>query len=111
MEQLEHAPMKVDHYLYRLVPPRPTFPADMTEFEAGAMAQHFGYWQHLVDEGIAAVYGPVADPAGTWGLAVVRADREDDVRVLGSRDPAVSSGVATFEVFAMPDAVVGSART
>lgn len=108
MDQDEQRPMKIDHFLYKLISPRPTFPADMTELEAGVMAQHFGYWRNLLEEGIAVVYGPVADPAGMWGLAIVRADQEDDVRVVGTSDPAVSSGVATFEVFAMPDAIVGS---
>ena len=101
--------MKVEHFLYRLIPPRPTFASDMTAAEAGIMERHFGYWRERLDEGTAIVYGPVADPAGSWGLAVVRADHEEVVRGLGSGDPAVSSGMATFEVLAMPDAIVGAA--
>ena len=102
--------MKVEHFLYRLIPPRATFASDMTAAEGSIMERHFGYWQGLLDQGTAIVYGPVADPAGSWGLAVVRADHEEVVRELGSGDPAVSSGMATFEVFAMPDAIVsGSA--
>jgi uncharacterized protein len=97
---------KQQHFVYRLIPPRPSFAADMTEAEAGIMAQHIGYWQDLTDRGIAIVFGPVADPAGAWGLAVVEAESEEDVRGLSMEDPAVKSEMSTFDVFAMPDAIV-----
>ncbi len=111
MDQQDHGPMKIDHFVYKLIPPRPSFASDPTQTEAGIMARHFGYWRRLMDRGIAVVYGPVADPAGSWGLAVVEAESEEDVHALGVDDPAVSSGVATFEVFAMPDAIVRSASS
>ena len=56
------------------------------------MERHFGYWQERLDEGTAIVYGPVADPAGSWGLAVVRAHNEEDVRGLGVRRPGGQLG-------------------
>jgi uncharacterized protein YciI len=99
---------KANYFLYRLVPPRPTFATDMTEPEAAIMAQHVRYWQDLTEAGIAIVFGPVADPAGVWGLAVVEAEAEDDVHALGVEDPAVKSEMATFNVCAMPDAIVRS---
>lgn len=108
MDQPESAPKEVDHFLYRLIPPRPTFAFDMTAAEGAIMERHFGYWRELLDEQTAIVYGPVADPAGSWGLAVVRAEHEEDVRRLGSGDPAVSSGMATFEIFPMPNAIAGA---
>ncbi len=92
------------HYLYKLIPPRPTFGDDMTEAESTAMRQHVEYWQGLLDKGVAVVFGPVADPGGVWGLAVVQADDEQDVHALGADDPAVKSHVATYEVCAMPGA-------
>ena len=94
------------YFVYKLIPPRPTFAADMSDAEAGIMAQHAQYWQALTDRGTAVVFGPVADPAGVWGLAVVEAASEENVRALGLEDPAVTSEMATFEVFVMPDAVV-----
>ena len=96
------------YFVYKLIPPRPTFAADMSEAEAGIMAQHAHYWQGLTDRGTAVVFGPVADPAGVWGLAVVEAASEEVVRVLGLEDPAVTSEMATFDVFVMPDAIVRS---
>jgi uncharacterized protein YciI len=78
------------YFLYRLIPPHPTFATDMTEAKEAITAQHVGYWQDLTEAGIAIVFGPVADPAGVWGLAVVEAEAEDDVRALGvEEDPAV----------------------
>jgi uncharacterized protein len=98
----------VSHFVYKLIPPRPTFDADMNDDEAAVMGQHGEYWQGLVDSGRVIVFGPVSDPTGAWGLAVVEADSEDDVRSLGGADPAVTSGLATFEVLPMPVAIVRS---
>jgi uncharacterized protein len=99
---------RIDHFVYKLIPPRATFAADMSEAEAGIMAQHIGYWRGLTDRGTAIVFGPVADPAGVWGLAVVKAESAEDVYALGIEDPAVRSEMSTFQVFAMPDAIVRS---
>ena len=96
----------VTTYAYKLIAPRPTFAFDMTDAEAAVMGEHAAYWQELVDRGAAVVFGPVMDPAGTWGLAVVLAGEEAEVRAMGDADPAVTSGVATYDVFAMPGASV-----
>jgi uncharacterized protein len=96
------------HFLYKLIPPRPTFATDMQADEAQAMAEHVAYWKRLTDDRTAVVFGPVQDPAGSWGLAVVEADGEAEVRALGVRDPAVTSGVARFEVCPMGGAIVRS---
>ncbi len=38
------------HFLIKLIPPRPTFPMDMTEAEGAIMQEHFGYWRELIAE-------------------------------------------------------------
>ena len=91
-------------FLYRLIPPRPTFAQDMDEDEARTMGEHAAYWMQLVQARTAVVFGPVMDPVGTWGLAVVDAADEAAVHAIGDRDPAVTSGVARFEVCPMPQA-------
>ena len=97
----------MSHFVYRLVPPRPTFgPDTMTEQEAATMADHGAYWSTLVDDGTALVFGPVLDPAGTWGLAVVEADDASDVVAIRDRDPAVASGLCTAEILPMAVAIV-----
>ncbi|MGH3829548.1 MAG: YciI family protein [Pseudonocardiaceae bacterium] len=95
----------MNHYLYKLVPPRPTFFHDMTEAESTIMRDHVGYWTGLAHDGTAVVFGPVADPVGAWGLAVVEADTEHDVRALAAADPAITAELATFEVYPMPGAI------
>ena len=93
-------------FVSKRIPPRPTFDTDMSEAEAAVMGQHMAYWQNLLERGGVIVFGPVSDPAGTWGLGVVETETEDDARALGVHDPAVTSGLATFEVYSMPMAVV-----
>jgi uncharacterized protein len=101
----------VNRFLYKLIPPRPTFAADMSVAEAAVMEEHAGYWAGLLEEGVIVAFGPVLDPAGTWGLAVVEAETDEDVRRLAADDPAVTSGLATFDVFAMPGAIVRARTT
>ena len=48
------------------------------------------------------VYGPVVEAGASYGLAVFRAASPEEARVLAAADPAVSSGMATCEVGAMP---------
>ncbi len=99
----------MNHFLYKLIPPRPTFDSDMSETEQAIMRRHVLYWQRLTERRTALVFGPVGDPAGVWGLAVVEADSTERVRALGHADPAVTSGVARFEVCPMPDAILAPA--
>jgi uncharacterized protein len=94
------------HFVYKLVPPRPTFDTDMSDDEAAIMDRHADYWQERLTEGRVVVFGPVSDPSGTWGLAVVEAETDDEVHGLGADDPAVLSGMCAFEVLPMPVAIV-----
>ena len=64
------------HFVYKLVPPRPTFASDMDETEAALMSKHAAYWRDQLDHGTVIVFGPVMDPAGVWGLGVL--ETEDD---------------------------------
>jgi uncharacterized protein YciI len=93
-------------FVYKLIPPRPTFPGDASDAETAIMEQHFGYWRRLFEQGNVVVYGPVADPAGTWGLAVIATDSEQEVRAIGDADPAIVSKAFSYEVYPMPTALV-----
>ena len=85
-------------YVFRLQAPRPTFALDMTEDEREIMRRHAAHWQPLVDAGHMVVFGPVLDGTGSWGLGVVEANDEDELRAFAAEDPAVTSGTATIEV-------------
>ena len=47
------------------------------------------------------VFGPVLDGTGSWGLGVVEADDEAELRAFAAGDPAVTSGTAEVEVGAL----------
>ena len=93
-------------FVYKLIPPRPTFDADMNQTEAATMSKHFAYWQDQLATGTVVIYGPVQEDGGTWGLAIVEADQEAEVRTIGDADPAVSSGMATYQVWPMATSIV-----
>ena len=96
-------------YLYRLVPPRSTFPSDITPAEGAAMKRHFGYWGDLISRGVAVIFGPVADPQGPYGIAILNVRNEGDARSICAGDPVVTAKLGfTFGVHEMPNAVVRS---
>src|SRR5918999_1278863 len=97
-------------YLYRLTPPRPTFPADITAAEGAVMERHFGYWSDQMSRGAAVVFGPVADPAGTYGIAILNVPSEAEARSICAHDPAVTAKLGfTFGVHEMPNAAIRNA--
>ena len=95
------------YVLYRLLPPRPDFAFTMTPEEAAVMQEHGDYWDRLLAEGTAVVFGPVAEPSGAWGLGVLEVDDPADAERVREADPAVVSGRLTAELHPM---VAGFAR-
>ena len=100
----------IKQFLCKLIPPRPIFAQDMTEVERKIMQEHIIYWKDLSDRGIAIIFGPVLDPIGIWGVAIVEVASEPEAQILGRNDPAVQAGL-TFEVYPMPGAIVRKSRT
>jgi uncharacterized protein YciI len=85
-------------FVFRLQAPRPTFALDMTDEERDIMARHAAHWRPLVDAGQMVVFGPVLDDTGSWGLGVVEADDEDEIRAFAANDPVVITGTANIEM-------------
>ncbi|MFY9290347.1 MAG: YciI family protein [Methylorubrum rhodinum] len=79
------------YFLLRLTPPRPSFPFDATETEKALFSEHAAYWIARAGEGRAIAVGPVFDPAGTWGLALVETEDEASARALGEADPVIAA--------------------
>jgi len=99
------------YYAFRLFPPRPSFPADITGEEAEIMAEHVAYWTELLNAGTAVAFGAVADPAEAWGLAVVEAGPDTDINGLREHDPVIRRRLgARLEIYPMPNAVVRACR-
>ena len=88
----------VTTFVFRLKAPRPTFALDMTDEEREIMGQHAAYWQPYLDSDQMVVFGPVLDSTGSWGLGVVEADDEDELRAFAAGDPAVTTGTARIEM-------------
>ncbi len=78
------------HFFCKLKPPRADFLADMSEEEALVMRRHREYWMPRVEIGVVIAMGPVADPAGAYGVAIVEAASRSRARfdaAVRSRDP------------------------
>lgn len=88
-------------FLYRLLPPRPTFAQDMDRAEAEAMERHTAYWQDLLDREVAVAFGPVLHPQEPWGLGLLDLEDQQAAQAIGDGDPAVASGTCTYELLPM----------
>ncbi|OCX53089.1 hypothetical protein BEL04_01875 [Mucilaginibacter sp. PPCGB 2223] len=87
------------HYMLKLVPCRPSFAQDMTDAERAVMMEHIAYWKPYLEDGTMIVFGPVADPAGAYGLGIVAVDSEEQAKQLMADDPA--SKINTYEYYPM----------
>ena len=95
------------YFLNRLIPPRPTFPQDMTEVEGKVMQEHVAYWQDLADRKIAIIFGPVLDPSGVYGIAIIETDDESAVENICRNDPAIKALIGfRSEHHPMPDPIL-----
>ena len=89
-------------FVFTLKAPRPTFALDMTDEEREIMGRHAAHWQPYIDSGQMVVFGPVLDGRGSWGLGVVEADDEEELRAFAARDPVVTTGTAAMDLGRMP---------
>jgi uncharacterized protein YciI len=94
------------HFFLRLNGPRPTFPADITDAERAVMSEHGVYWRGLTDQGKSIVFGPVLDPRGVFGMAVVEVANEAEARALADGDPTTRAKLGSWDVLTMPVATV-----
>ena len=80
------------HYFCKLRPPRTTFISDMTSDEAQLMRAHREYWTPRVETGVVIAMGPVADPAGGYGVAIIEAASEATLQSMLAADPVIVAG-------------------
>jgi uncharacterized protein YciI len=85
-------------FVFRLKAPRPTFASDMSESEREIMDRHAAHWQPYIDSGQMVIFGPILDDTGSWGLGVVEAEDEEELRAFAARDPAVTTGTTEMEL-------------
>jgi len=77
------------HFLCKLRPPRTTFISDMTPDEAQLMRAHREYWTPRVETGVVIAMGPVADPAGGYGVAIIEAASQTMLELMQADDPVI----------------------
>jgi len=88
-------------FFMKLVPPRATFPADITPDEYKLMQQHADYWAEQFKKGTVLIIGPVLDPKGAFGIAVLETATEEEARTLAMNDPSVRAGLNKVELSPM----------
>ncbi|MDB5522650.1 MAG: hypothetical protein JWM58_413 [Rhizobium sp.] len=95
------------YYHLKLLSPRATFPFDMNEREKQAMTEHSHYWQRLAEKHRAVVVGPVFDPKGAYGMAIVETENEAEAEALASADPVITASLGfRYEVSPMPSLII-----
>ncbi len=91
------------YFLLRLRHRRASFPFDADAAEKAAMAAHSAFWLTQTERGRALAVGPVFDPAGAWGMALVEVADDDEARDLLSKDPVIEADLGfTYEVLPVP---------
>ena len=93
--------MPEQHFFLKLIPPRSTFPQDITEAEARLMDEHARYFAEQFAAGKLFLYGPVLARGGAFGLAVLEVNTEKEAWKFGEDDPSVKAGLNRFEVHPM----------
>jgi len=88
-------------HFFLLIPPRPTFPMDMTDQERALMLAHVKYTHEQFAAGKVLIFGPVMAPTGAFGMAVFEVADEAELRAIMENDPTVKGGLNTFEMFPM----------
>jgi uncharacterized protein YciI len=97
--------MDKKHFALKLIPCRPTFAQDMSPEERAIMQQHVVYWRGLMDKGKVLVFGPVMDPKAVYGLGIIEAESEEEVKDFIANDPATK--INTYEYYPMRAVVKG----
>ncbi len=96
----------VPTFVFRLKAPRPSFALDMSDDEREIMGRHAAHWQPFIDSGQMVVFGPVLDSTGSWGLGVIEAEDEDELRTFAADDPVVTTGTGEIELGKLLDGFV-----
>ena len=99
-------------FFCRLIAPRPTFAFDLDDEERALMGAHSVYLRGFGEAGTAIIFGPVADPAGPWGLGIFEVADEAELKSILDNDPTILSGRGfRYEALPMLQAVLGRPQT
>lgn len=93
--------MTTQHFFFRLIPPRPTFADDMDDDEQELMRQHVTYVGEYFEEGTVLAYGPVQDPDGWFGIALLEVMDHNQAVQFAENDPTVMAGLNSYSIAPM----------
>jgi uncharacterized protein len=93
--------MASQHFFFKLIPPRSTFAADMTEAERALMGQHAAYVRTHFEAGSVLSYGPVLGPEGSFGFAILEMPDLAAAETFATNDPTIQSGMNTYQLSPM----------
>jgi hypothetical protein len=81
--------VRVPAFVYRLIAPRPHCRSTCRTGTSHA-GRHGRYWKQLMEDGNAVAFGPVNDPAGSYGLGLLIADDLAEAQAFARRRPGRS---------------------
>jgi hypothetical protein len=94
-------------FFCRLNPPRASFALDMTEDEGQLMEAHAEHWRSWMAKGHVVAFGLVGDPAGPYGVGIIRVPDEATARALTDSDPVMLANRGfRYDILPMPFGVV-----
>lgn len=93
--------MNKQHYYFKLIPPRSSFPQDITPEESAIMQVHSNYFDRQFTEGTLLLYGLVLAPSGAFGLGILEVENEAEAQRFGENDPSVRARLNRFEIYPM----------
>src|ERR1700722_3237007 len=93
--------MAKQQFFMRLVAPRPIFPGSMTPEEVALMKEHVVYVGKAFETGMVLAYGPVLDPAGAFGIALLEVENLAEAEDWARKDPSIVGGMNTFTLAPM----------
>ncbi|MBB4065220.1 YciI family protein [Gellertiella hungarica] len=97
-------------FMLKLSGPRPSFPGDASGEELAAMAEHSVYWKSKAEDRLAIAVGPVFDPAGPFGMAIVDCADPAAARLLADDDPVIRAGLGFgYDIFPIPSLILRQA--
>jgi uncharacterized protein len=91
--------MDKQYFVLHLLPSRPDFAQTMTEEERSIMTKHVAYWTEIMNQGKVLAFGPVLDPKQVYGLGIISANNEQEVKDIIADDPATK--INRYEYFPM----------
>lgn len=93
--------MARQNFFVKLIPPRASFPGDITPEEMATMKRHSDYYAVHFQAGRILVYGPVMAAGGAYGMGVLDVENEAEARALVEADPSITEGLNRYELWPM----------